>query len=138
MICPTCKNMMIVVEYEQIELDYCPSCHGVWFDAGELQLLLERIGITSSELDADGLINAPEAETKEKKRRCPICSDRMKKATIGEKPSVLIDACTKGDGLWFDGGEVHILVSQLAKKPAKGGDSQQKIVSFLKEAFKAE
>jgi len=133
-ICPTCKNLMIVVEHEQIELDHCLNCHGVWFDAGELQLLLERIGITGSDLDADGLINASEARTKEKKRKCPICSRNMKKANIGREPVVLIDACTEGDGLWFDGGEVYTLVSQLAK----GEGSQQKIISFLKEAFKAE
>jgi Zn-finger nucleic acid-binding protein len=24
-----------------LELDWCPTCHGVWFDAGELQRLLE-------------------------------------------------------------------------------------------------
>ena len=134
MICPTCKNLMIVVEYEQIELDHCLNCHGVWFDAGELQLLLERIGITGSDLDADGLINAPDAKVKEKKRKCPICSRNMKKANIGKEPVVLIDACADGDGLWFDGGEVHTLVSQLTK----GEGSQQKIISFLKEAFKAE
>ncbi|MDD4954319.1 MAG: zf-TFIIB domain-containing protein [Candidatus Omnitrophica bacterium] len=134
MICPTCKNLMIVVEYSQIELDHCLNCHGVWFDAGELQLLLERMGITSSEMDADGLINAPVPKTREKKRKCPICSKIMKKANIGQQPIVMIDACTEGDGLWFDGGEVHALVSQLAK----GKGSHQKIISFLKEAFKAE
>jgi len=134
LICPTCKSLMIVVEYQQIELDHCLNCHGVWFDAGELQLLLEKMGITNSELDAEGLINAPDARTNEKKRKCPICGRHMKKANIGKKPVVLIDVCTKGDGLWFDGGEVHTLVSQLA-----GGEgSQQKIISFLKEAFKAE
>jgi len=106
----------------------------VWFDAGELQLLLERIGVTISDLDADGLINAPEVETREKKRKCPICCKNMKKANMGQQPVVLIDACTEGDGLWFDGGEVHTLVSQLTK----GKGSQQKIISFLKEAFKAE
>jgi Zn-finger nucleic acid-binding protein len=42
MICPTCKNPMIVVEYQQIELDYCGSCRGVWFDNGELELLLSK------------------------------------------------------------------------------------------------
>ena len=125
---------MIVVEHEQIELDHCLNCHGVWFDAGELQLLLERIGITISELDADGLINAPDAQTKERKRRCPICSRNMKKANIGKEPVVLIDACTEGDGLWFDGGEVHALLNQMAK----GKGSQQRIISFLQEAFKAE
>jgi Zn-finger nucleic acid-binding protein len=37
MICPACKYDMIVVEYHNIELDYCNNCKGVWFDSGELQ-----------------------------------------------------------------------------------------------------
>ncbi|MCK7521491.1 MAG: zf-TFIIB domain-containing protein [Ignavibacteriales bacterium] len=30
-----------MLELEQIEVDYCTSCEGVWLDAGELELLLE-------------------------------------------------------------------------------------------------
>jgi len=40
MICPACRDEMIVVEYKKIELDICVSCRGVWFDADELGLLL--------------------------------------------------------------------------------------------------
>ena len=29
-----------------IELDVCPWCHGLWFDAGELALLAEKLGRT--------------------------------------------------------------------------------------------
>jgi len=47
MICPACKNDMIVVEHEDIELDYCTNCNGVWFDSGELELLLEAAGLES-------------------------------------------------------------------------------------------
>ena len=41
MICPVCRKSMLVVEYSEIELDYCDTCKGVWFDSGELELLLE-------------------------------------------------------------------------------------------------
>ena len=44
MICPVCKKDALIVEYDRIELDYCPSCGGVWFDSGELDLLLEAAG----------------------------------------------------------------------------------------------
>ncbi len=39
--CPVCKEPLIVLELEQIEVDYCTRCAGVWLDAGELELLLE-------------------------------------------------------------------------------------------------
>ena len=39
--CPVCNEAMIVLEYEQVEIDHCTSCKGIWLDAGELELLAE-------------------------------------------------------------------------------------------------
>ena len=39
--CPVCKNPMVVLELDQIEIDHCLHCGGIWLDAGELELLLE-------------------------------------------------------------------------------------------------
>ncbi len=133
--CPACKNLMIVVEHQKIELDYCVKCSGVWFDAGELELFLETMNLAKNSLSPQNLLSSPETRTSEKKRKCPICSKKMKKTTIGEEPKVLIDACTKGDGLWFDGGEVEQLVKQLAGKSSQRPDSQGRIVNFMGKVF---
>ena len=137
MICPVCKNVMIDVEYKQIELDYCTHCRGVWFDAEELELLLGSMGFTDHGLTLGNILNAPEAKTQEEKRRCPICSLKMKKAALGHEAEVLIDACPQGDGLWFDGGEVSHLLKQVAKRPSNK-DSEQQVTDFLREVFKAQ
>ena len=39
--CPVCKEPTIVLELDEIEIDYCTSCGGIWLDAGELDLLIE-------------------------------------------------------------------------------------------------
>jgi Zn-finger nucleic acid-binding protein len=135
-ICPTCHNVMIVIEHEHIELDYCTECSGAWFDSGELELMLEVIGLEDRSLALGDIFASPEAETTEKKRRCPICRRKMKKTIIGDKPEVLIDRCPKGDGLWFDGGEVRRLITQWVQKPPAKLDSQQRILTFLGETFK--
>jgi len=135
MICPACKNNMIVVEHHQIELDYCPQCQGVWFDSGELELLVERLKLGDTELFLRSILRTTEAQSTEKKRRCPICTQKMKKTTIGEEPRILIDACQRGDGLWFDGGEMTQLLKQLVRIPAGGPDSRQQVLSFLGEVF---
>lgn len=138
MICPVCKSDMIVVEYNNIELDHCNDCHGVWFDSTELELLLKSLKLDSHNLLLDDILKLPEAESSEKKQRCPICRKKLKKTTIGEHPGVLIDICPQKHGLWFDGGEVAQLLKHLAgKKPARK-DSQQQVISFLGETFKAE
>lgn len=138
MICPTCREVMIVVEQDKIELDHCPSCLGVWFDAGELELMLESMELDSGALSLAQIAKLPEAKTKEKKRRCPICGKKMKKAHIGQEPEVLIDVCPRGDGLWFDGGEVHLIIEQCARKPGAKAGPEERVLSFLGETFKSE
>jgi len=135
--CPACSEMMIVVEHENIELDYCTSCSGVWFDAGELALLLEGMLLEGSSLSLDSILTSPEARSAEKKRRCPICGTKMKKATVGRDPEVLIDACPRGDGLWFDSGEVGQLIAQLPDRAPEGANSQGRVITFLGEVFQA-
>ena len=136
MICPACKSDMIVVEHHNIELDYCPGCHGVWFDAGELELLLESAGLEGLEPLLASLAGSAEARSAEKKRRCPICVKRMGKTVIGGEPGILIDVCQQGDGLWFDGGELAQLVGQLAGEVEERATPQQEIFTFLRDVFK--
>ena len=137
MICPTCKSDMIVVEHNNIELDYCTECHGVWFDSGELELLLESMNLESTELFLGDILDSMEAESSEKKRKCPICGGKMKKTIVGQEPEIFIDVCQQGDGLWFDGGELGQLIKQLAAKPSGKAGSQQQVISFLGEVFQA-
>ena len=41
--CPTCTDTLLVMaERQGVEIDYCPSCRGIWLDRGELDKLLDR------------------------------------------------------------------------------------------------
>ena len=137
MICPVCKRDMVDIEYNRIELDYCTNCRGVWFDAEELELLVEGMRLGESVLAVDNITGSQEPKIAEKKRKCPICGWKMGKATIGKESRIFIDVCRRGDGLWFDGGEVAQLIKQLIKKPTKEKDSQQRVINFLGEVFSA-
>jgi Zn-finger nucleic acid-binding protein len=128
---------MVVVEYHNIELDYCNSCKGVWFDSGELELLLKSQGLEGAKPFLDGILNSQEAASAEKKRRCPICGHKMKKTAIGGEPEILIDICRDKHGLWFDGGEVAQLIRHLAGKHPPKRDSKGQVISFLEEVFGA-
>ena len=137
MICPACKYDMIVVEYHNIELDYCTGCKGVWFDSGELELLLESHSLEEAKLFLDNILDSPEATSSEKKRKCPICGQKMKKTILGEQPKILIDVCSEEHGLWFDGGEVTQLLKHLAGEHLLKRDSREQVISFLEEVFEA-
>ena len=135
MICPVDRKDMFVVEYKQIELDYCHTCKGVWFDAGELELLLEAGGLKDAGQTLGDVLRLPEAQTSEKKRRCPICSNNMKKVKIGGENGVMIDACIRHDGLWFDGGEVTHVIKIISARSTVKRETESEIISFLKDVF---
>ena len=40
--CPKCGANLTVEEYHGIEIDRCAECNGIWFDAGEAELLTEK------------------------------------------------------------------------------------------------
>ena len=41
--CPVCTDVpLALAERRGIEIDYCPTCRGVWLDRGELDKLIER------------------------------------------------------------------------------------------------
>jgi Zn-finger nucleic acid-binding protein len=41
--CPVCSTIDLQLSVRQnIEIDYCPSCRGVWLDRGELDKIVER------------------------------------------------------------------------------------------------
>jgi len=42
MLCPVCKTSLTMSERQGIEIDYCPTCRGVWLDRGELDKIIER------------------------------------------------------------------------------------------------
>ena len=134
MICPACKNNMIVVEYKRIELDYCPNCRGVWFDTGELELLLESAKL--EEKSPGNIHDLPKAETSEIKRKCPICHQPLSKNHIGENPPILVDVCRRGDGLFFDGGEINQLLKQLPVEISGKPGEKNPVIEFLSDVFK--
>lgn len=39
--CPNCNETLLITERQNVEIDYCPACRGVWLDRGELDKLLE-------------------------------------------------------------------------------------------------
>jgi Zn-finger nucleic acid-binding protein len=123
--CPACKDSMIVLELQQIEVDYCTSCEGIWLDAGELELMLE----TESERNRIIDLFKKADPGKEKSYSCPICGKRMLKFDVGEKEKVKIDKCKKNHGLWFDKGELQKVVEFGSV------DKENKIINLLTDMF---
>jgi len=118
---------MIILELDAIEVDYCPVCGGVWLDAGEMGILL---GDAAKEEKVLQCLHAPEAPCQEQRFPCPICRKRMTKCAMEDPlPVLIIDRCPSGHGLWFDAGELALLLSS----PLCKADSR--VVSLVREMF---
>lgn len=117
---------MITLELNEVEIDYCTACNGIWLDAGELELLLGEPEKTGKLLDSFRI----DSGNTEKKRKCPICDKAMQKIVVGtSKPALLIDKCSKGDGLWFDKGELKDIFDRAQL------DEDNKIQQLLIDMF---
>jgi hypothetical protein len=42
MTCPVDGATLVMSERQNIEIDYCPTCRGVWLDRGELDKIIEK------------------------------------------------------------------------------------------------
>ncbi len=40
--CPIDNTELAMADRQGIEVDYCPTCRGVWLDRGELDKIIER------------------------------------------------------------------------------------------------
>jgi Zn-finger nucleic acid-binding protein len=51
LLCPVCRVNLVLAERQNVEIDYCPQCRGVWLDRGEIDKIVER---SSAERPARG------------------------------------------------------------------------------------
>ncbi len=42
LLCPVCRVDLVMTERQNVEIDYCPKCRGVWLDRGELDKIIEK------------------------------------------------------------------------------------------------
>jgi Zn-finger nucleic acid-binding protein len=88
--------------YEEITVDRCTSCGGLWFDWGENLKLRDRPG--AAVLDEGNphvgmmLNQAPAAN-------CPVCDVRLIPMVDQEQPHLWVECCPRCYGVFLDAGE---------------------------------
>jgi Zn-finger nucleic acid-binding protein len=101
--CPRCirlflesKRILGSDSADEVEIDYCTNCLGIWFDAGELTQILR-----SAEPDLHVPIGAVSANMP-----CPRCAAGLNRF-VYPATYVDVDGCSTCGGLWLDGGEMR-------------------------------
>jgi Zn-finger nucleic acid-binding protein len=100
--CPKCPGgaALAALVIDELEVDRCALCGGVWFDKAELAPLLGRdTGRVGAILGGDGAATDPRTGT------CPRDARRLHRVKSARNSSVTIETCTICQGIWLDGGE---------------------------------
>lgn len=119
--CPICKSHLRIIEAAHLELDQCPTCHGVWFDQHELRPFIEFVLQNRDDVDdahydpLKGQYSVPGAE--EPVYPCPVCAVDMVKFNYAVDSNVILDRCPECEGLWVEKPEVRDLASFILGEP---------------------
>lgn len=113
--CPACQ-IVVMGRFTDpatgLEIDACPTCEGMWFDAHELGAFLKSPTLKSRFL-------LPEAAQPQgsvgytistRQRVCPRCREGM---DVRVFEGVVLDVCHHCHGIWFDAGEVRDVVERF-------------------------
>lgn len=94
--CPSCEIAMEVQNFEDVLIDICPSCKGVWLDRGEMQKVIALVRRQEAETPSADFGAAPAAPARDfEDRRDPRYEGRdgkrRKKHSLWDLLEDLID-----------------------------------------------
>ena len=100
--CPKCHAKMETVSFQEIEVERCSGCQGIWFDMLEEERL--------KALRAAKAIDVGEAALGKEHNAiveidCPKCQVRMVPMVDAKQPHIWYESCPQCFGLFFDAGE---------------------------------
>jgi len=100
--CPKCISGMEKVVFENVEVDRCKNCEGIWFDMLEHEDLKTLQG---SEAIDTGDPEKGKDYNKIDNINCPDCKTKMIKMVDNRQPHIWYEFCLTCYGLFFDAGE---------------------------------
>ena len=102
--CIKCEHVMNPKMVDDVEVDYCPSCRGLWLDRDEIRQLADKSDDELEELRELVQEGAPaEPARSSVESPCPACGGKLTLAVFG---SIYMEHCTACDGVYLDRGEL--------------------------------
>jgi uncharacterized protein len=103
--CVKCEGNLVMVRIEDVDVDQCDRCGGIWFDAHELERVLRRENVEP--LLKHGPVHPGDDD---RRGRCPRCKGEGHLVRVASpRAGVHIDTCAVCGGKWLDGGEFDVL-----------------------------
>lgn len=113
--CPDCGSALSVIEFDmepQVRIERCGACHGMFFNPGELEAVLEAgtnplVWVDHHQLE--GIAAQYGYRHEVVYVPCPYCQERMSHINFGGRSGVILDRCGT-HGVWLNAGELRRLL----------------------------
>lgn len=99
--CPKCGHGMEEVSHDEIVIERCTHCHGLWFDGDEAEQLRDAPG--GHALDHGDPVEGWKWDSVEEVN-CPHCGKKMEKSAVPDQKHIWYEVC-KEHGMFLDAGE---------------------------------
>lgn len=103
-ICPACDCSLETKTFDDLSVDACPKCAGIFFDAGEI---VEARKEGFEHLEQAVFPSEPHTPKANGARPCPKCRTTMTSYRYQYHSPIFLDCCPSCDGIWVDDGELH-------------------------------
>lgn len=110
--CPTCDKDLVKTKRDNIDVEYCPSCRGMWLSRQELEELEDEVFDLGDDEKGTLIFSATAAD-----RKCPQCSKPMKRFKY-RLYDLELDFCEEGHGFWLDADEDKRILKLMKEEEA--------------------
>ena len=112
LVCLKCTSVLDKARIDEIEVDLCPRCGGLWLDHGEIERLARK---QTGEIDRLRKLLAarkgPPPVPSEITNSCPSCTSNMREVKIAG--ALTIDYCSRCKGVFLDRGEIDMALKAI-------------------------
>ena len=103
--CPKCYTRMKTIGVDELHVDQCHRCGGLWINAASKeQLLADPKAVKSIDTNPSAMGKRQDAITEIK---CPLDHSTMIRMSPPQKKQVHYESCTICGGMFFDAGELR-------------------------------
>ena len=119
--CPRCSVELAEIASDEMTIQRCSECGGLWIDSADLNRVLLHANLPALSA-VGGYVNPDEIAG-----MCPACNVDLVAVEGGEKRSLHYDTCESCGGIWVEGPDVDEVPETLDWKAA-----EQEIVDFYR------
>ena len=100
--CPDCKQPLMTENFHTVELELCPECEGIWFDAEELKRLLAADPIALIALEEHYHPHVTQQKIRQGVLLCPGCDGILHLYHYQYDSPIEVQACLDCGGFWVE------------------------------------